>query len=67
MISRGFIFEQKYGSILTEASKELSLVLKKGRFGDMSGTKSAMVKFLEKYFYDRTGRRPVILPVVMEV
>lgn len=67
IISRGFVFEQKYGRILDEAARDLakSLQKKKGVAGNI--VKTMAIDFLERYFFQKTGRRPMILPVVVEV
>ncbi len=66
-VSRGFVFEQKYGEVLTEASKALAEAMKRNRLNDKSSIKAEVIKFLEKYFYDKTRRRPMILPVVVKI
>jgi len=67
LMSRGFVFEQKYGSILEEASKELVKALQKKKSINATVVRNIAIDFLEKYFYQKTGRRPMILPVVVEV
>ncbi len=67
LVSRGFVFEQKYGQILEEASKDLAVELTKKQEIDVNVIKNVSVDFLEKYFYEKTGRRPMIVPVVVEV
>lgn len=67
LISRGFVFEQKYGKILDEASRDLVGNLQKRKLAAPVVIKNATIDFLEKYFFEKTGRRPMILPVVIEV
>ncbi len=67
LLSRGFVFEQKYGRILDEAAKDLSGELRKRKTIDPNVIRNTAIDFLEKYFFEKTGRRPMILPVVVEV
>ena len=67
IMSRGFVFEQKYGKILEDASKELSKAMQKKKSINANVVRNIAIDFLERYFYQKTGRRPMILPVVVEV
>jgi len=67
LISRGFVFEEKYGRILDEASRDLMKVLQKKTTINTNVARNTTLDFLEKYFSQKTGRRPMILPVVIEV
>lgn len=67
MTSRGFVFEQIYGRILDEASFVLFKSLKDKRIKNAEELKGLTEKFLEKYFFDKTRRSPMILPVVVEI
>jgi len=67
LTSRGFVFEKKYGEVLDSASHELGYMLQKKKIGNESAIKNFVNQFLEKYFYDKTHRRPMIIPVVVEV
>ncbi len=67
LTSRGFVFEQRYGAVLDHASQELGELFKKKKLSNIPTVKNITSQFLEKYFYDKTRRRPMILPVVVEV
>ena len=67
IISRGIVFEQKYGGILEEAALELSKRIQKKKFANVNVIRNTSTDFLERYFYQKTGRRPMVLPVVVEV
>jgi len=67
LMSKGFVFEQKYGKILEDASKELAKALQKKTSINSNVVRNITIDFLERYFYQKTGRRPMILPVVVEV
>ena len=67
IMSRGFVFEQKYGRILEEASQELARAMQKKKSINTNVVRNIATDFLEHYFFQKTGRRPMILPVVVEV
>jgi ribonuclease J len=67
MTSRGFVYEQKYGGIINDASNNLFKNLNERRARNAGELKGAAESFLEKYFFDKTRRSPMILPVVVEV
>jgi ribonuclease J len=67
IMSRGFVFEQKYGKILEDASKELIRAMQKKKSINANVVRNIAIDFLERFFAQKTGRRPMILPVVVEV
>lgn len=67
IMSRGFVFEQKYGRVLDEASKDLSHALSKKKSINSMYIRNTTIDFLERYFFQKTGRRPMVLPVVVEL
>jgi ribonuclease J len=67
IMSKGFVFEQKYGKILEDASGELARAMQKKKSINANVVRSIAIDFLERYFYQKTGRRPMILPVVVEI
>ena len=67
LTSRGFVFEQKFGEVIDEAVISLDRELQKKKLLNTPTVKNLTNQFLEKYFYDKTRRSPMILPVVVEV
>ncbi|KKS96152.1 MAG: hypothetical protein UV71_C0001G0026 [Microgenomates group bacterium GW2011_GWC1_43_13] len=67
IMSKGFVFEQKYGKILEDASQELARAMQKKKSINANVVRNIAIDFLERYFYQKTGRRPMILPVVVEI
>jgi len=67
LISRGFVFEEKYGKILSEAARDLVANLTQKKSINQAVIRNETIDFLERYFSKKTGRRPMILPVVIEV
>lgn len=67
LTSRGFVFQQKFGGILDSGEEELLRFLQKKNLKDIPTMKNFSIQVLEKYFFDKTRRHPMILPVVVEV
>lgn len=68
IISRGFVFESRNKSLLNQAGAMVKKALiDKKAFGDPKIIKNTVIDFLERFFYDQTGRRPMILPVIIEL
>lgn len=67
IISRGFVYEEKHKGFLLEAAKELRRSFDGGKNLDSKYLRDRAIEFLEKYFYSKTGRRPMVLPLVVEV
>lgn len=67
VISRGFVFEEKQKGFLDQAAKELKRSYDGVRSLDSKYLKDKAIDFLEKYFYEKTGRRPMVLPLIVEV
>lgn len=67
MISRGFVYEGKNKKFLGEAGRLLAKELERKKVINPKVIRDIAVDFLERYFFDQTGRRPMILPVVIEI
>lgn len=70
VISRGFLLEDQAAEFLDEAKREIRQSLDdlaEDGTSDWSAVRRAVRKSLGKFVWRRTGRRPIILPVVMEV
>jgi len=67
IISRGFIFEKQGKEFLGRAAKILRQKVEKRNKVDAKMLREISTAFLEKYFFEEIGRRPMILPVVVEV
>ncbi|MBP2240185.1 ribonuclease J [Cytobacillus eiseniae] len=70
IISRGFVYVRESEELLVEATNRVrEIVVKsisKDSF-DWNGIKQEMRDELNQYFYEKTKRRPMILPIIMEV
>ncbi len=63
ILTRGFVYEGVSAQLLGNARGVLAAEMhRRGK-----PNKEEITSFLEKYFYKTTGRRPMILPVVVEV
>mgnify|MGYP001599452923 CR=1 FL=1 len=69
IISRGFVFAKQNTSLLTQAGDLIKKELSKraGKLNHEHQVREIVIETLERYFFDKTGRRPMILPVVVEV
>lgn len=69
LISRGFVFAKENISFLKTASEEVKRVIstKRGKIDSDRYAREIVADTLEHFFFDRTHRRPMILPVVVKV
>ncbi|TSC90202.1 MAG: ribonuclease J [Microgenomates group bacterium Gr01-1014_5] len=68
IVSRGFVFAKEQQEFLDRASAELSRkISERIKVANPIGVKEVAVDFLERFFFEETGRRPMVLPVVVEV
>ena len=70
LVSRGFVYEEESREFLDEAADRIAdalAELEKDRVTDWSTIKKACRHALGEYVWKQTRRRPMILPIVMEV
>jgi len=70
IVNRGFVYDETSGDILEEARNRVMLSLKQSAAAevvDRSVLEQSIRRTLGKYFYEVTQRKPVILPVIVEV
>ena len=69
IVSRGFVYMRDSEELLESARERVleSFVGLKGHASDWSFVKDKIKHTLSEFLYDKTHRRPMILPVVMEV
>ena len=70
VVNRGFVHEETSGDILEEAESGSSRPVKESaeaNVTDPSALQQNVRRVLKKYFNEVTQRKPVILPVIMEV
>lgn len=71
VVSRGFIYmkdsEALTKSIVTEATKFLQTELKKMKILNFSTLKYNLTEFLNHLIYTKTDRKPIIIPVFMQI
>jgi ribonuclease J len=69
LISRGFVFTKEAGDLLNHGAQEVTkaVATRKDKIDSDRVVKSIAVDILEKFFFHKTARRPMILPVVVEV
>jgi ribonuclease J len=70
LISRGFVFEDESRAFLDEAADRVAIALESledERITEWGTIKKACRTALGQFVWQQTGRRPMILPIVMEV
>lgn len=69
IISRGFIYMKDSGKLIDESKRVVleSLRLKKGQMMDWQFARKQISNNLEVFLARETGRRPLIVPVIVEV
>jgi len=67
IVSRGFVYIKENFALLNGAKREIIKTLKEdGKRKDLRFLRSQIGGHLEEYFFTQTGRRPMILPVIIE-
>ncbi|MEK4698719.1 ribonuclease J1 [Solibacillus sp. FSL R7-0668] len=70
IISRGFVYMRESGTMINEAQKMLNQHLNstiQEKDTQWSDLKNEITDVLGPYLYEKTKRRPMILPIIMEV
>jgi ribonuclease J len=69
IISRGFVYLRESQLLLTEVRKKVMEIISKGgkQQKDVKDIKPEIKSKIEGFLYSKTGRRPMVLPVVIEV
>jgi len=70
IVNRGFVFDDAAGPILDEAARRVLASLREAEAEEVSDPqvlKQHIRRSVGKYFYEQTKRKPVIVPVIMEV
>jgi ribonuclease J len=70
ILNRGFVHEETSGEILDTARERVKLAMEESagaEVNDPTLIQQHVRRALKRYFLDVTQRKPVILPVVMEV
>lgn len=67
IVSRGFVYQGKERDFLEKSASILKQQIEKRVSMDVRAAKETTINFLDRHFYEQTGRRPMILPVIVEV
>ncbi|VBB06920.1 metallo-beta-lactamase [Lucifera butyrica] len=70
LVSRGFVYVRDSGELMNEAQNRVKVALERcesGKITDWSSIKLQIREVLGKYLNEKTGRRPMILPIIIEV
>lgn len=69
VVSRGFVFVRDSGFLLSEARRHTIALIEqnaKAHRGDWAATRELIRENLEKLFFAKTQRQPMVLPVIIE-
>ncbi|MCD7975528.1 MAG: ribonuclease J [Phascolarctobacterium sp.] len=70
IVSRGFVYVREAEDLMEEARDKVQVALDKcGDEGvsEWTAIKSTVRESLGRFLYEKTGRRPMILPIIMEI
>lgn len=70
IVSRGFVYVRDSEEVIREAHDRVAAVLERceaGNIREWAVIKSQVRDTLSRYLYEKTRRRPMILPIIMEV
>jgi len=70
IVSRGFVYVRESEKLLEEAREKVRCALEKcneQRVSEWGAIKSQVRETLGKFLYEKTRRRPMVLPIIMEV
>ncbi|MEW6725361.1 ribonuclease J [Desulforudis sp. 1088] len=70
IVSRGFVYVRESEALMDDAKEKVREALEKCTkrgISEWSVLKSEMRETLSKFLYEKTGRRPMILPIIMEI
>ncbi len=70
IVSRGFVYVRDSEALIAEAKNRVEMALDRCEAGDVTewnAIKTQIRDTLGKYFYDKTKRRPMILPIIQEI
>lgn len=70
LVTRGFVYVRESESLIEEARQKVKSALERAISGgqvDWSSLKWQVRELLGRYLYEKTKRRPMILPIIMEV
>ncbi|PAV38147.1 ribonuclease J [Megasphaera sp. ASD88] len=70
IVSRGFVYVRDSEELISEAHDRVAAVLERceaGNIREWAVIKSQVRDTLSRYLYEKTKRRPMILPIIMEV
>jgi len=70
IVSRGFVYVRESERLMDEARERVKQALDRCEAGgvtEWASIKSAIRDALSRYLYEKTRRRPMILPIIMEV
>lgn len=65
--SRGFVYEREAGGLLRSAQQQVTDVLADTSRIGKRGLEETIRQVLSRFFYEQTGRKPLIIPIIVDV
>ena len=66
IVSRGFIYEKEAGELLRNAQEKLTAALRETSRVSKRGLDEVTRETLSRYFFERTGRKPLIVTAILD-
>jgi ribonuclease J len=68
IVTRGFVYVRESEALIEEAKGKVKLALERcTEYSDWATMKNQIREILGRHLYDRMKRRPMILPIIMEI
>lgn len=67
IVTRGFVYAKQSERLLAEAKSGIVEVIQKQKIKEQRFLREAVQDYLEKFFFKKTGRRPMVLSIIIEV
>jgi ribonuclease J len=68
IVTRGFVYVRESEALIDEAKGKVKIALERcSEYADWATMKNQIRDILGKHLYDRMKRRPMILPIIMEI
>lgn len=67
IVTRGFVYAKQSERLLAEAKSGVVEVIQRQKLKEQRFLREAVQDYLERFFFKKTGRRPMVLSVIIEV
>lgn len=67
IVTRGFVYERESKALLSQAKQEVRKVVARQKTDEVRFLRRDLQETLERFFFSKTGRHPMVLPVIIGV